>query len=591
MLFSGALAESRSHRSDPLPDAARWWREWQFIALGLLVAAIYFPRVTAAPVCGEESRWATVAREMLASGDLVVPRQQGTVFPERPPLGSWAMAAVALIRGDVDLWAIRIPSVLATLATSLLIYGCARSLLTARGSLAAGVAYATCGQVLALGRLGESEALFTLFAGGALLVWYYGYLRGWGPARLWSTAYSLAAMGALVKGLQAPVYLFVATASFLALKREWRLLVSAGHIMGLACFTAFVAAWVVPFSLREPAVLADVWTLLARERFAWGGLIRHLAEYPAETFGCLLPWSVVLLVFVSASARRAILASRPQIFFFIVAIAVTYPSVWLASGARGRYFMPLYPCLAIVIGGVIEYCTSADAIAWARLAWRRYERALLGAGWVAALAMIAINLFPSERLADARQPWVFVALWIGAVASTGLVTLWATRARLAARAEIAILSLAALFGLAYTGAMMNARMRGSNDFAPELATFEHANGSMPLVSLRRVYHRFAYCYGREIAQVAWPEVAEDMPRDAEYFCFDKLPGYFDPPDSRESQKGTTAPLPFAWERVSEIACDPVKRKNPHATVVIGRVRRGGEQVAGREQTASRAALR
>jgi hypothetical protein len=139
--------------------------------------------------------------------------------------------------------------------------------------------------------------------------------------------------------------------------------------------------------------------------------------------------------------------------------------------------------------------------------------------------------------------------------------------------------------------MINARMRGANDFAAQLATFEHANRPLPLVSLRRVYHRFAYCYGADIPQFAWPELAEDVPSDVEYFCFDKLPGYFDPPDSRESQRGTTAPLPFAWERIAEIACDPVKRKDPHATVVIGRIRRAVEQTASRETTASRAALR
>jgi len=591
MLVASALADIQFPASPLSPRGARWWRDWQFLALGLLVTAIYFPRLTAAPVCGEESRWATVAREMLASGDLVVPRQQGTVFPERPPLGSWAMAAVALVRGDVDLWAIRIPSALATLAVALLIYVCARSLLTPRGALAAGIAYATCGQVLALGRLGESEALFTLLAGGALLVWQHGYLRGWSGARLWCTAYSLAAMGALVKGLQAPVYLLLVTVSFLAMKREWRMLFSVGHVAGLTLFTAIVAAWVVPFGLREPTALADVWTLLARERFAWGGLVRHVAEYPAETFGCLLPWSVALLVFASPSARRAILASRPQLLFFIVAVAVTYPSVWLASGARGRYYMPLYPCIAILIGGVIEYCTSEDAIAWVRAAWLRYERALLGAAWLAALAMIGMNLSGSERFADARQPWTFVLLWMGAAACAGAVCLWATRVAIAARADVAMLSLAALVGLAYTGAMINSRLRGANDFAAQLAKFEHASGSRPLVSLRRVYHRFAYCYGGEIPQVAWPQLAEDVPSDVEYFCFDKLPGYFDPPDSRESQGGTTAPLPFAWERVTEIACDPVKRKDPHATVVIGRIRRAVEQTASREATASRAALR
>ena len=36
----------------------------------------------------------------------------GQVFPERPPLNSWAMAALGMLRGKVDLVAIRLPSAL-----------------------------------------------------------------------------------------------------------------------------------------------------------------------------------------------------------------------------------------------------------------------------------------------------------------------------------------------------------------------------------------------------------------------------------------------------------------------------------------------
>ncbi len=114
---------------------------------------------------------------MIASGDWIVPRQQGHVFAERPPLGSWAMAGVALLRGQVDLVAIRLPSALATTLTAALIYAYARIFLTQLGAAVAALAYATAGQVLQIGRLGESEALFTLLVAASLLVWHAGYAR------------------------------------------------------------------------------------------------------------------------------------------------------------------------------------------------------------------------------------------------------------------------------------------------------------------------------------------------------------------------------------------------------------------------------
>ena len=86
-----------------------WWREWEPAVLALLVFLAYFTRLAAAPICGEESRWATAAREMIATGDWIVPRQQGTIFPERPPLTIWAMALAGFARHGVDLVAVRAP--------------------------------------------------------------------------------------------------------------------------------------------------------------------------------------------------------------------------------------------------------------------------------------------------------------------------------------------------------------------------------------------------------------------------------------------------------------------------------------------------
>ncbi len=157
-------------------DAVR--RKWQLLALVLLVAVIYFPRLSLLPVRGEETRWAEGADHMIASGDWVVPRQQERVYVDRPPLGSWSMAAVGLVRGTIDVVAIRLPSVLAILLTSIITYLYARTFLTPTGALAAGAAYASLLQVLEIGRLGENEASYALLLSGAMLAWHAIYLRG-----------------------------------------------------------------------------------------------------------------------------------------------------------------------------------------------------------------------------------------------------------------------------------------------------------------------------------------------------------------------------------------------------------------------------
>ena len=109
---------------DTVPAAARvhrgrWWREGEVVLLAALVVGAYFLRGDALTLRGEESRWATVAREMIRTGDWVVPRQQGEPFLSRPPLGNWLIAACALARGQLDVWAVRLPTLTAGTSVSL----------------------------------------------------------------------------------------------------------------------------------------------------------------------------------------------------------------------------------------------------------------------------------------------------------------------------------------------------------------------------------------------------------------------------------------------------------------------------------------
>src|SRR5260370_36266535 len=76
----------------------KWWEwvEWEALLLIGMVAAIFVGRLPDMSIRGEESRWATVAMEMIRSGDWVVPRQQREQFLSRPRFGRWLLAVASL---------------------------------------------------------------------------------------------------------------------------------------------------------------------------------------------------------------------------------------------------------------------------------------------------------------------------------------------------------------------------------------------------------------------------------------------------------------------------------------------------------------
>jgi len=563
--FANGLAQRTPRRLDDLAALA-------FIVV--FISTIYLARLGTQPIAGEESRWGTAAREMLATGDWIVPRQQGQVFPERPPMTMWAIASAGWLRGAVDSIAVRLPSVLAILLTCLLIYFHARTLASQFTALVAAVVYPTMGQVLQIGRLGESEALFTLFVSASLLLWHLGYSRGWPTLATWTVGFSCAALAALVKGPQAPVYFVTITAAYLVFHRDWRFLFCWQYATAAAVFTTIIAAWQIPFYLATdwPTVKAT-WSGLAADRFKLGGILTHAITYPLETLACLLPWSPLLVALFKRETRTMLADQRSITTFIYVAVLVAYPTVWLASGARGRYFMPLYPLIAVLIALIIERCSTARNGGYPRRAWHQFLLLMATLIGIGGAAIAVGGIFAADDLSPPYQPRWFSLLF--AITAIGVVFLLWKCYRTPRRVVpmIAVLAVAAFVGTAYTGLAVNINTARWNNPA---STIVGIRNQLPpdttLVSFTPIEHRFAYYYERPIPELQWPLRLNDLPNDVDYFCFIRSHG--DTAESRAAGRGrtwTTTPgtLPFAWEELTSLNTERSPRGQRR--VVIGRV--------------------
>ena len=541
-----------------------WWREAEFGLLIMLVVGAFLLRVGDVSMRGEEPRRARVAFEILDRHDWIVPREQGEPFLSRPPMQNWAIAISTLICGSREPWAVRLPSVLAMLFITILIYGYSRTCLSRLGALAAGAAFVTLGEMFTTGCQAETEAVFIALVSGSLLWWHWGQVAGWSALRKWIGSYVLVGLGVLVKGPQPPVYFVASVGAYIVLTGQWRLLFSWAHVAGAAVGAAIVLAWLIPCYRQEggPTVFFILMGDTACRLIEWkiGEVSKHMAQFPFEILGSTAPWSLLLLFYLNPNFRRKLGTARPQIVFLGVCLAVTFPTCWIPTTGQTRYFAPMYPCMAVLIGSVVQCCAQADALPAVRLGWRLFLTmiAILMIGAGAAAVGSALFLPNHPQLAPWAEP-LLVALIYAIVVGVLAVLAWKGRpGGDTTRVYSAVLALAWFMVITFTGLLTNVRIRKSEDQAGAIARLkEHVFAGRKVVSIGHIDALFAYYYGDLIEARPIPKSASELTDEDLLLCYDTCPGQ-------------RLQLPFAWTEVATVSMDRNHRVPPDREVVIVR---------------------
>lgn len=531
------------------------------LLLTALTLAIHLSRINTLTLRGEEPRRAQVAVEMMRTGDWIVPRQQGVPFLSRPPLQNWLIAASAGLVGHMNRLAVRLPGVLAVVGTSLLIFGYTRQFVGPLGSFTAGFGFATMGQVLELGHLAETETLFTLLVSGSLLLWHLGYVRRWSPLIVWCVPWVFVALGTLTKGPQAPVYFITGVAAYLIRTRSVRFAFCWQHAAGMLVAGLIWGAWQIPFLLQTnwSAARAIYWNDVGL-RFTDltpAAVIGNLLTFPLETLVvCLLPWSLLLLVYARKDLRSAVGPAAPMVAFLGLCLLLTFPTVWLPPGSRSRYFMPLYPCVAPLVGLAAERCLLSNDGSGLRRIWSRFALAMCGLMAVSGAGMLLLTRLPEDSPA-AVSPGFAVGFAIASMATALVAAGTRSTGRLGSGCA-AVTAIGVFSALLMNGAVVHWRARGSNDVAQQVDDVRRrVPADAQLVSVGPVLHSFAFHYGRPIPLRARREALTLEP--GTMFCFVEAA----PPEGTALQ----------WRQVARVICTRTRSSapDPYQTMVVGEV--------------------
>lgn len=352
--------------------AARPQRSIVLLSLLLLLAGNWILPLTDR----DEARFAEASREMLQRGDYVVPWFNGAWRFDKPVLIYWCQMASYSLLGD-NAFAARLPSVLFTTATALLLVRWGRKIADAKTGFLAGIMFVAGLHVAIVGRMATADMAMIFFV--TLALW-----SGWELTRpehalrrkWWWTFYVALALGFLAKG---PVAWLPLGGMFLGRifrKNAFRLALNE-TVVGLCLTMALVALWGEPalaqtggkfwsVGMGEHVFNRSIGVLDSHGAKGLLGFVALLPLYFATFFVSFFPWSTRV-----PSAIRCWWPERQRDdlgWYLAVQALLVFVVFSLVRTKLPHYTMPAFPCIALWLARQISNLPNLAAWAGKRLA-------------------------------------------------------------------------------------------------------------------------------------------------------------------------------------------------------------------------------
>ena len=373
------------------------------LLVAALALALFLPGIASRDLWNpDEPRYAEVAREMRESGSWFVPRLNGRLYSEKPPLHFWSIALFSALPGVPLEAAARIPALLAAMATLLLLGDLAARLFDRRAAWLALLVLVSSTKFLWQGRIGQIDMTLVALVTAAM----HCFVRGLVESRpgFYRGFFFFAGLATLAKG---PVGLLPPLAGIvlfaLATGRR-RLLAEMRIPTGLLIWAAVVLVWLVPAGFAggreylETIVFKQNLTRYADPWHHFQPWYYYLSVLPIDFF----PWSFFLPGAIAIGQRRATGDARRGYELALSWAIATLVFFSVSPAKRTVYILTMYPALALLV-----------AIAFVEIewSWPRLRRSLtVPAGLVAlvlavlpALGAIAVRWTPERWQLRVRQ--------------------------------------------------------------------------------------------------------------------------------------------------------------------------------------------
>jgi len=320
------------------------------IVLGVLAFAVVILTIPIgrAPIWEpNNARWVLLARDMVERGHWLVPEIRGAPNEGlyKPQLFAWAIAVASLPTGHVTELTAVLPSLVSAIIGVAGVFAIGRQLWSVQAGALAALILTTTSNYFVFAQQSLADVMMT-----ASMVWaLYFLLRARDGSSFGSLLGFHACIGTAMlckgpPGLSALAAAAVATGVEGGRSALRRLRPGVGALV----LAVFALPWVVPY-LAAPRA-AFVREVLLGEYARWflrpTGITFRLAHMPL-VFVYFLPWTLFLLPAAIWWRRDGPNEGRRWVLWWTLTLWIL---VGLSGAYRGRYFLPVYPGLAVFVG-------------------------------------------------------------------------------------------------------------------------------------------------------------------------------------------------------------------------------------------------
>lgn len=300
----------------------------------------------------QEVRVAETAREMLESGDWIVPRYNGELRLQKPPLPYWATATSYQVLGINEVTT-RLPSVLFGLLAAGLVWLWSRREIGVMAAANAAMILVTTYIGLRYFRSGEADAILLFFVSAACLLGY-GISQGQrNNSRKLLFALALG-MGFLSKGPAGLAIPLLAVSLMAVLEnRMGRVRSSVKDYVNWSSILLLIISafgWYVWILWSQPEIAQQFFGRQVDETFVRGTHAKPVWWYAAHWFEFFAPWGLLSIPAAWLAWKTRLADAPPLVRFAWIWLAVVTILLTATVNKQMQYALLFAPPLAIILG-------------------------------------------------------------------------------------------------------------------------------------------------------------------------------------------------------------------------------------------------